>query len=351
MRNLEDWALLVLVTAVSLLFAWTVWPFAGAILWSIVLATLVWPVHLRLHKRMPDRPNLSAAISATGTALIVILPLALITSILVQQISDLYAAYQAGQLTILQLLQHAREAMPEWTTRVGDSLNAPTLSSLVERLSTLTTEGWHILARQAISFGQHTISTAISVFVMLYLLYFLLRDGAALVGRINAAIPLRAEYKSELIRQFVATIRALLTGSIVVAVVQGGQGALIFWLLAIRAPLVWGACIAVLSLLPVLGTGLVWIPVSLYLIATSSIWQGILLLAYGVFVIEMTDNLLRPIIVGVGAQIPDYVVLVTTLGGIAAFGINGFILGPIVAALFQASWHVFGVWRGQRDSG
>ena len=185
---------------------------------------------------------------------------------------------------------------------------------------------------------------------MLYLLYFLLRDGRTLMRRIGQAVPLRADQKAELAEQFAVTIRATVKGSLVVAVVQGALGGLIFWFLGIRAPLVWAACMAVLSLLPVVGTGLVWVPVAIYLALGGEVWQGILLIAYGVLVIGLVDNLLRPILVGKDTHIPDYVVLISTLGGISVFGVNGFVIGPIVAAMFLAGWHVFSARRKDKSS-
>jgi predicted PurR-regulated permease PerM len=183
---------------------------------------------------------------------------------------------------------------------------------------------------------------------MLYLLYFLLRDGKELAHGIGRAVPLRRDHRRELVGKFTLTIRAIVRGTLVVALVQGALGGLMFWFLDIRAPMLWGTVMALLSLLPVVGTGLVWAPVALYLMATGSLWQGLLLAGFGVLVIGLVDNLLRPILVGKDTQIPDYVVLITTLGGIAIFGISGFVIGPVTAALFLAAWHVFTEARNEQ---
>jgi predicted PurR-regulated permease PerM len=196
-------------------------------------------------------------------------------------------------------------------------------------------------AGKALSVGQSTLDFVIGLFVMLYLLYFLLRDGNELARGIGRAVPLRRDHQREMVDKFKLTIRAIVRGTLVVALVQGMLGGLMFWFLGIRAPMLWGTVMALLSLLPVVGTGLVWGPVALYLLATGSIWQGLVLAGFGVLVIGLVDNLLRPILVGKDTQIPDYVVLITTLGGIAAFGISGFVIGPVTAALFLAAWHVF----------
>ena len=176
---------------------------------------------------------------------------------------------------------------------------------------------------------------------MLYLLFFLLRDGDDLARRIKDAIPLRPEQQRALFDKFTVVIRATVKGNVVVAVLQGALGGLIFWLLGIHAPLLWAVVMAVLSLLPAVGAALVWLPAAIYLLAAGHVWQGVLLIGYGVLVIGLVDNFVRPVLVGKDTQMPDYVVLVSTLGGIAIFGFNGFLIGPVIAAMFIAVWGTF----------
>jgi predicted PurR-regulated permease PerM len=152
---------------------------------------------------------------------------------------------------------------------------------------------------------------------------------------------LRAEQKRDLFNKFTAVIRATVKGNIVVALVQGALGGVIFWLLGVHAAVLWGALMAVLSLLPAVGSALVWLPVAIYFLVTGAIWQGIVLISFGVLVIGLVDNVLRPILVGKDTKMPDYVVLVATLGGMAIFGLNGFVIGPAIAAMFIAAWDIF----------
>lgn len=158
-------------------------------------------------------------------------------------------------------------------------------------------------------------------------------------------MPLPSYQKQALFDRFTVAVQAIVKGTIVVALAQGALGGIIFWLLGVRAPVLWGALMAVLSLLPVLGTALVWGPVAVYLLMTGALWQGLLLIAYGVLVIGLVDNLLSPILIGQETEIPDYVVLVSTLGGIATFGANGLVIGPVIAAMFLAVWAVFSASR------
>jgi predicted PurR-regulated permease PerM len=118
-------------------------------------------------------------------------------------------------------------------------------------------------------------------------------------------------------------------------------GGLIFWLLNIPAPVLWGVVMAFLSLLPAIGSALIWLPVAIYLLVTGAVWQGLILTAYGALVIGLVDNLLRPFLIGMDTKLPDYIVLIATLGGIAIFGLNGFVIGPVIAAMFVATWDIF----------
>ena len=176
---------------------------------------------------------------------------------------------------------------------------------------------------------------------MLYLMFFFLRDGAALSRRIREAIPLEEDIKRNILTKFTTVIRATVKGNIVVAMLQGALGGLIFWFLGIHAPVLWGTLMAFLSLLPAVGAALVWIPVAIYFLATGAVWQGVLLIAFGVLVIGLVDNILRPVLVGKDTKMPDYVVLVSTIGGMSLFGLNGFVIGPVVAAMFMAAWDIF----------
>jgi predicted PurR-regulated permease PerM len=177
--------------------------------------------------------------------------------------------------------------------------------------------------------------------VMVYLLFFLLRDGLALTRRMKEAIPLRPEQQDALFAKFTVVVRATVKGDILVALLQGVAGGAAFWLLGVRASLLWAVLMAFLSLLPAIGAALVWLPVAIYFLVTGSLWQGVFLILYGLLVIGLVDNFLRPMLVGQATKMPDYVVLISTLGGIQTFGLHGFIAGPVVAAMFLVVWDIF----------
>ena len=341
MRNLEDKSFLFLVVAVTLAFAWILWPFYGAILWAIVLATVFAPAHRQLLSSMPQRNNLAAVVTVLIIVTIVLLPLTLTAMSVVQEATSLYGRIEAGEVDFGRFLSRLLEALPAWATDLLARLGINDLGDLQARLAGAFKEGSQFLATQAIAIGQGTAHIVVSFFLMLYLLFFFLRDGTELSQRLKEAIPLRAEQKRALFSKFTIVIRAMFKGTLLVAALQGILGGMIFWILGIPAPVLWGVVMAFLSLLPAVGSALVWLPVALYLLATGALWQGIVLIAYGALVIGLVDNLLRPFLIGMDTKLPDYVVLISTLGGIAIFGLNGFVIGPVVAAMFIAAWDIF----------
>src|SRR5690606_6398743 len=189
--------------------------------------------------------------------------------------------------------------------------------------------------------GSNTFQFLVSLAIMLYLLFFLLRDGTELARYCRELVPLSEDQKTHLLRKFTTVVRATVKGNIAVAAVQGALGGIIFFILGIHAALFWGLLMAILSLLPAVGASLIWAPVAIYFFATGSLMQGVILTAFGVFVIGLVDNILRPILVGKDTKIPDYIILISTLGGISLFGLNGFVIGPLIAAIFMACWDLF----------
>ena len=339
--SLEDKFFLYLLVVVSLGFLWVLWPFYGAVFWGAVFAIVFNSLFVRLLRKMPVKRTVAALLTLSIILVLVILPVGLISGLLAQEAANVYQLIQSGELSLTRYFQQIQEALPAWVTGMLDRSGLGNLGLIQERLSASLTQGSQIIAAQALSIGQNAFDFFVSFFIMLYLLFFFLRDGGALSRRIKEAIPLEGEIKRNLFVKFTTVIRATVKGNIMVAVLQGALGGLIFWFLGIHAPVLWGTLMAFLSLLPAVGAALVWIPVAIYFLATGAIWEGVLLIAFGVLVIGLVDNILRPVLVGKDTKMPDYVVLVSTIGGISLFGLNGFVIGPVIAAMFMSAWDIF----------
>lgn len=335
---MQQKAFYLLLAAVSIAFCFVLWPFFGAVFWGAILAIIFTPPNNWLTRRMGGRRNLAALTTLTLCLLIVVLPLIFVTGALMQEISMVYQQIKSGQINFGSYFQQAVHALPPSIGRVLERFGLSDIADLQRKLTAGAAQASQLIATQALSIGQNTFQFVISFGVMLYLLFFLLRDGPEISRRIVHAIPLSEPHKLHLLRKFTTVARATVKGNIAVAAVQGALGGLIFWFLGIQGSLLWGVLMAFLSLLPAIGAALIWGPVAIYFLLTGDVGKGSILIGFCVVVIGAVDNVLRPILVGKDTRMPDWVVLISTLGGMALFGLNGFVIGPLIAALFIASW-------------
>jgi predicted PurR-regulated permease PerM len=341
----EDRVLVAFVVASSLAMAWITWPFFGAILWALVVTIAFAPIHDRIALIMPKRKNTVTLLTMMAVIALVIIPTFIVGSMMVDEALSTYNSLQNREIDIGKIVRDIEAAIPiSWRAQI-DRFGAMDINALQGRLSTMLTSGLQLFAREAVSIGQGAFNFALTLGVMLYLTFFLLRDGRYVTRRIGEVVPLRSEQRIALFQKFTTVIRATVKGSVIVAIVQGLLGGFLFAFLDIRASLLWGVVMGLLALIPAVGTGLVWAPVGIYLLVTGSIWQGATVLLFGFFVISMVDNVLRPMLVGQDTRMPDYVVLISTLGGLSVMGLNGLIVGPVIAAMFISAWEIFGESR------
>lgn len=338
-EKLAQPSFLLLLVAVTILFGALLQPFFGAILWAAIIAILFYPVQQRYAHKFGNRRNLLALTTLGLCTAIVIVPLLMLVFSLVAEVSAQYARFNESNTQGAVSFDKINETFPI-VQRTLDRFGIE-LGNLRQQLTNAGMQAGQYVAKQALAIGQNTAQFVLSLVIMLYLTFFFLRDGERLVQLLIKALPLGNTRERALFDKFAQMTRATVKGNLVVAMVQGALGGFIFWMLDIQGALLWGVVMAVLSLLPAVGAGLIWGPVAAYLLFTGAVTQGIILIAFGAGVIGLVDNVLRPILVGRDTKLPDYMVLISTLGGIALFGINGFVLGPLVAALFIAFWDIF----------
>lgn len=330
-----------LVILVSVAFVWLLLPYYGAVLWAAILAILFNPLQKWLVKRLNGRRTLAAAISVLACICIVVIPGSLILGSLAQEAANFYNIISTRQLDLATILQQIYEALPSIVIQGLERLDLADVSEIQTRLTSFLAQAAQLIATRVVSIGQGTAQLLVSLGVMLYVLFFFFRDGASLAGKIRASSPLNVRYTENIMSKFSEVAKATVRGNVIIAIIQGTIGGVTFWLLGIQGALLWGVVMAMLSLLPAVGAFLVWAPVATYMVLSGDYVKGIILFAVGTLIISMIDNLLRPSLVGKGLRLPDYVVLVSTLGGLTLFGINGFIIGPLIAALFVAVWSLF----------
>lgn len=325
---------------VTLAFFGILLPFYGGIFWGFILAILFMPLNDFILRKMPGKKNLAALLTLTTCLLIVIIPVIMVAGSLVEESTLLYQKILDQRIDSDASFHHFVSQFPDWAIDLLNRFGISSFTELQKEASRIVLVTGQYVGSRIFIIGQNVLDFTVGFFVMLYLLFFLLRDGHDLAAKIRNKIPLADNQKTRLLTKFMGVIRATVKGNLVVALVQGGLGGLIFWFLGIEAALLWGAIMSVLSLLPA-GSGVVWGPVAVYFLLTGSILKGVILLAFGILVIGLIDNFLRPLLVGKDTQMPDYLVLISTIGGMALFGLNGFIIGPMIAALFLTSWDLF----------
>lgn len=331
---------LAMLVLVSLALGYILLPFYGAILWGVIVALLFAPLNQWLLPRVGHRRTLAALLTLLIVLVIVVLPLAAVATALASEATLVYSRLQSGEINPAVYFRGIFDALPSWVTSVLDRFGLVSFNTLQRRLTTALTQGTQFIATQTFSVGQNTFDFVASFFITLYLAFFLIRDGQDKLQPIWQSLPLPAEEKQQLLHTFVTAVRATVKGNLLVAIIQGALGGLAFWVLGVSGALLWAVLMAFLSLLPAVGAGLVWLPVAAWLMLNGALWKGIALVLYGVLVIGLVDNLLRPILIGRDTRLPDYIVLITTLGGMAVFGLNGFVLGPVIAAMFIVIWHI-----------
>lgn len=338
-KEYENRSFLGLLIVVSIIFLLLLKPFFGPIFWAVAISVIFSPTTKWLQRKLPGYDNTHAVLTLLLCVVIVIIPLAFTLSSVVTQIADFYQRVESGEVDLtrpVERIQHAFPALEPWLERFGLD---------VEGLKSKATEGamtvGKVLAQRSLVFGQSTFEFALGVGVMLYVSFFFLRDGDKIVALMYKALPLGDEREQLLFNKFAEVTRATVKGNVVVSLVQGTIGGVTFALLGIGAALLWGVVMAVASLLPAVGAAIVWVPVAIYLFATGQYVAATILVAVGALLIGLVDNILRPILVGRDTKLPDYLVLLSTLGGLVLFGLSGFVVGPLIAALFIAFWGIF----------
>ncbi len=347
---LEQSSFLLLVAAVTLLLLVIVWPFFNPLLWAALAAVMFRPLHRWVLARVGGRMNPAAGITMLIIIFAVLLPAFFIGGLVIDEAASVVSAFQTGEIGVIAWFETVYGALPKSVQDAVENSGWTETGAIQERVRNLVGESAGIIAQQAVAVGSSALGFFLSFTIGLYVTYFLIRDGKRVGETILSSLPLERPIADRLAERFLSIVRATVKGSLVVGVVQGALGAITFWIAGIPSAILFGVVMAILSLIPAVGTALVWLPAALYLLAVGEIWQGVFVLFSGALVIGMADNVLRPILVGRDTGIPDWIILVTTLGGIAFAGFSGIVLGPLVAGLFLASWSILQEQRAEGEA-
>lgn len=338
-KNTPHFFFLLLVVLISAAFFGLIKDFLLAVFWAIVLAILFHSTYRFIGIKLKGRKNLAAVLTLLYILLLVIIPLTFLAITLVNESIDVYEQIQDGEIDVQERIDQFQAQIPEvekYFQRFGVDTG-----KIRDSISDAIANATQNLAGKAIGITQNIFGFIVQFFIMLYVLFFFLRDGRRLIHQLVWVLPLGDENERKLLSRFASVARATVKGSLIVALVQGTIGGLLFWAVGIPAAVLWGFLMTILSLLPI-GSGLVWGPAAIILLTQGQIGKAIAILIVGALVIGLVDNLLRPRLVGSDTKMPDYLILLSTLGGLAWFGLSGFVLGPIIAAFFVTCWAMLG---------
>lgn len=342
-ERLRRITLVALALVISFLFLWMIRDFLIALFLAAITAGMLRPIYIKLCQRFGTRRHLAAGVTLGLLLVLVILPL---------------VAY--GFVVANQAVQLGRAASPWLQNTFGsEQFNsaferyswlrplAPYREAILQKLGEFGADVGAFAVAAVTAAAQEFITVAIGLFVMLYGTFFFLTDGRSVLRKILYYSPLPSEDEDKMLERFLSVARATIKGTIVIGLVQGALGGIAFRVAGISGAAFWATLMAILSVVPGVGSAIVWIPGAAYLGFTGHTAAAIALTAWCTIVVGAIDNFLRPRLVGKDAKLSDLLILVSTLGGIALFGALGFIIGPIVAALFVTVWDIYGdVFRG-----
>jgi predicted PurR-regulated permease PerM len=328
--------LVIILVMATALTAWLCWrmvePFVPALTWAVVLAVIAHPLHERILARL-RWPGVAAALALVIVTVVIALP----TALLVREVSH-EAAASADAFHRLVDGERWKRALDkiEWLAPVREYIDRE-----------LDSKGQLAQGGGGVSKGLQGVLTggvefAITLLVTFFLLFFFLRDKWRILATVEGLMPLAPVEAAEVVRKLRDMISAVVYGTLVVALVQGMLGGLMFWWLGLPAPLMWGACMALMAVLPLLGAGFIWVPAAAMLALDGNWEKALILTAWGAIVIGLVDNILLPILLRNRLHMHTVPVFIAAVGGLFAFGATGIVLGPLILALGFA---LLEVWK------
>jgi len=331
--------LIALVVAISSIFFSMIRSLVVTLLLAGIFAGLLQPFYEKLLTPFRERRALASLCTILVFVLAVVIPLLAFLGVVAAQALDISRSavpWIERQIREPDRLYHWFQNLP------GFEYFEPYREQILQRLATVAGNVGNFVVRGLSAVTSGTVTFLFQLFVFLYALFFFLMDGRALMRKILYYLPLSAEEEGRMVAKFSSVTRAMLKGTLVIGVIQGSLAGIGLAVAGVGGAVFWGSVMVVLSIIPGIGTALVWLPAAVYLLAAGKVLAGILLAAYCAVVVGSVDNLLRPRLVGRDTKIPDLMILLGTLGGIFLFGVVGFILGPVIAALFITVWDIYG---------
>ena len=314
----------------------------GVLAWAVVLVVVFYPVHKKIAERTRRR-SLSALISCLLVVLVVVLPLTLLAAAVIQELSKVVPNLPTN---VSQLFSQQPAILGRVSGWVQNRFGIDLLGFQDFFIQQFRNVSQRLLGASFSLMG-NIVSSIVKAFFVVFTMYYLFRDGDKIVDRLPDALPFNREQSEAMILRTQQVVSASVYGVVTIAAVQGFLGGLAFWILGIPSPILWAVLMAFVCMIPVAGSFLVWLPISIYLMLNGSWTKALLLIVWGALVISTIDNFLRPKLVGNQTRLHELFIFFSVLGGISVFGLLGIVLGPVVLAITLGLLETFS--RGARQ--
>lgn len=334
------WIALFVALAAALYLNWLmVLPFIDVIAWAVVLVIVFYPIHKRILARTQS-PGWSAVLSCLLVIVMILLPLTLVTLAVVNEaskVTDYLRTMQAQGGDLLDPNSPVTGQYVRWIERYVSLDQLRSHDAVIERLRSLSGG----IASRTLGFVGGLAGVIVQIFFIIFTMYYLFRDGDAIRTALRNVLPLERAQANEIFARTRDVVSASVNGVLIIAAIQGALGGLAFWVLGLPSPLLWTVVMMLLSLIPVAGAFVVWVPAAVYLGLTGAYIKAGMLVGWGVLVIGSADNFLRPKLVGDKTRLHELLIFFSVLGGLQVFGVLGLVLGPVVVAVTLAIMEVF----------
>ena len=346
--NLSTTFLFVLIVAVGIGAYFVFKPFLLAILLAFLVSQFFNGWYQKINKQLKERKALASLLTCLIVFVILILPFALVSVLVTSEAGQFFRNFESENLET-RFYELTQSPLAEKINLNLENLNFQSLvqqdefKQTVKNVSTLVLKG----VKGIYVGGANIIFT---IFIMFFSLYYLFKDGERIVRKITKLSPLREDQEQMLLEKFISISKATLKGSFVIAIIQGLLLWLTYWIAGVSSPVFWGVLSSFAALIPMVGAGLIWVPVGIVMLLLGNIWQGVFIFLVGSLVVGSVDNLIRPRLVGNKTRLHPLLVFLSTLGGIALFGFWGILFGPIIIVLFLSLLDIYGTeFKGELE--
>jgi predicted PurR-regulated permease PerM len=339
MGNMKESNILffVILGMATILFLYLLKPFFFPIFWAAVIAGVFMPLYSRINGKL-NRPNLSTAIIFLLIALIILLPAGIVGTLVFNESVQIYATLSPDAKYMDRNLQHLINSISDNSIAHLFHINK---AFLIAKSTEVAQGITNYIFVHLTELTQNTLGLLVQFAIMLYTLFFFVRDGDRFLRMAMKILPLGMGREKFLYERFIVTARSTLKVTLIIGGIQGTLGGIVFLVTDVEGALIWGLLMILMAIVPLVGCSIIWAPAGILMLLTGHIWEGVLILAVGFLVISTVDNLLRPILIGKDVEMHPLLIFLSTLGGIILFGFSGFVIGPVVTSLLIAIWEMY----------